>query len=409
MADLAPGAAAGYLFQFEKALSMIASLENSLDVISIEKVDDVAIHDETDVVIVAIQAKHTISPSGTTFEDTSKSLWRTIEIWIQKLDKGILTDNTSFICVTNKKIHDNALIKRIANENLENAILAIKALLEEQNEKLKQAQAIEKDAGSSIKQTIKRIEFVLSKPDLFSIIKTNLKVQDEYDPKKRFFVAIHMANERYSDTVRQHAYQAMYGWLADRSKAKWLNSEYASFSKKDFEDRFFFIHNNPAIVNAIFRKKEMLGSIEEKDFNIAKQELFVKQIAHIKRREDAKASKIEEAIINFICYDIELAHIISKNGSLTISDFEKFRANCKLKWKSCFDSHVIKELEEYTAEEKNLLAVKIFDFIMDNVELKFQDGFDFNPDNKYIHNGTFLKLSNVPEIGWHPEWESLYK
>ncbi len=68
MNDPASGSIAGFLFQFEKALVLLATLDNTKDVVSIEQFDDVAVQSEDNLVLVAIQSKHSISPSGTTFE-----------------------------------------------------------------------------------------------------------------------------------------------------------------------------------------------------------------------------------------------------------------------------------------------------------------------------------------------------
>nr|WP_315422394.1 ABC-three component system protein [uncultured Pedobacter sp.] len=409
MTDLAPGPISGYLFQFEKALAILAGLENSQDSISIEKIDDIAIHNENDVTIVAVQAKHSISPNGTMFEDTSKSLWRTIEIWIQKLENGTLDNTTSFLCVTNKKISNDYLIRKFKTEELSATIQLVQDLLEEQKIKLKEVLKKDKNAGPSIKQTIKRIEFALSKPTEFETVISNLEIRDGDDPKQSFFVEIHMANKEYTDSARQQAFQSMYGWITDTSKSKWKNNSHATFTKSEFESRFALVFSSPTLVNAVFRKKNLLGSIGTDTIDEKRQELFVKQIQDIKRKSDAKERKIEDAIINFICYDIELAHIIAKNGNLTLTDFEEFKAACLEKWQTCYDSFVTKELDEYNDDDKNALAISIFDSIMDKIEVKFQHGIEFSSDNKYIYNGTFLKLSNVPAIGWHPEWEKKYK
>jgi hypothetical protein len=46
---------------------------------------------------------------------------------------------------------------------------------------------------------------------------------------------------------------------------------------------------------------------------------------------------------------------------------------------------------------------------MNDIKLEFSDGLSFNTNNEYIRNGSFLKLSDIPTIGWHPEWETKYK
>lgn len=152
MSDSAPGPIAGYLFQFEKALMLLATLENVHDIVSLELVDDVAVQDENNIVLMAVQAKHSISPNGTTFEDTSSSLWRTLQIWIQKLENGTFNTQTQFICSTNKEIHAQSLVKRIETETLEDVVTDITKLLASQKAKLQNLQVDKPEAGPSIKK-----------------------------------------------------------------------------------------------------------------------------------------------------------------------------------------------------------------------------------------------------------------
>lgn len=408
MSDSAPGPIAGYLFQFEKALMLLATLENVHDIVSLELVDDVAVQDENNIVLMAVQAKHSISPNGTTFEDTSSSLWRTLQIWIQKLENGTFNTQTQFICSTNKEIHAQSLVKRIETETLEDVVTDITKLLASQKAKLQNLQVDKPEAGPSIKKTIKLIEFVLSKPNQFEIIKNNITVRDKEDLIEKFFIAIHMTSDEYTDARKTSTFEAMYGWITNRCKAKWLNDNAATFTKKDFDTKLALVTTNPAIINAVFRKKSALGTVDHKKVADTKKELFVTQIEDIKRKQTAKERNIENAVLDFIYHDIEMAHIIAK-GNFTEPDFEEFKGNCRDRWQTCYDSHVLKELDEYDDDMKNDLAIAIFDNIMNSIEVSFQEGIRFTSANRYIHNGTFLKLSNVPEIGWHPEWETKYK
>src|SRR5690242_17548715 len=119
MSDTAKGPLAGYLFQFEKALLLLSSLEFDDDYISIEEVDDISTHHDDGAVLVTYQAKHSISSSGTTFEDTSHALWRTFQIWIEKLEKGVFSDDTKFICTTNKSISTSSLLSKIVSSDFD--------------------------------------------------------------------------------------------------------------------------------------------------------------------------------------------------------------------------------------------------------------------------------------------------
>lgn len=410
MTDSASGSISGFLFQFEKALVLLATLDNTSDVVSIEQVDDVAIQNDEDLVLVTVQSKHSIAPNGTTFEDTSKSLWRTLQIWIEKLDSGIFNNSTKFVCSTNKRIPDDYLLRKILTKPFDEVLEDIKQLLKNQKDKLKTLQSTNAEAGKSIKPTIKLIEFVLSKEETFQIVKENLEIEDEEALKDRFFIATHMTTDNFTQTRKDFVYDSMYGWLVNGSKSKWLQGTKigATFTKMDFDAKLSIVNANPAIVNAVFRKKDDLGTIDAKRLSEVKKELFVTQISDINRKQSAKERLIENAVLDFIYHDIEMAHIV-RGGNFTEPDFREFQKSCMERWQSYVDTVVIKELEEYDDNEKNEMAIKIFDNIMNNMVINFQEGFTFNSSNSYIRNGTFLKLSNIPEIGWHPDWESKYK
>lgn len=410
MSDSASGSISGFLFQFEKALVLLATLDNITDVVSIEQVDDVAVQSDEDLVLVTIQSKHSIAPNGTTFEDTSKSLWRTLQIWIEKLESGIFNDSTKFICSTNKKIADHSLLRRILTGSFDEVVQDIQVLLDRQKAKLQTLQSSNGDAGKSIKPIIRLIEFVLSKQDKFRVIKENLSIEDKESLMERFFIATHMTTDNYSKARKEFVYDAMYGWLLNGSKAKWLQGTKigATFNKKDFDSKLSIVNANPAIVNAVFRKKDDLGTIDFKRLSDVKKELFVAQISDLHRKKTAKERLIENAVLDFIYHDIEMAHIV-RGGDFTEPDFREFQKACMDRWQSYVDTVIINELEEYDDIEKNEMAIKIFDYIMNNIEVNFQEGFSFSSSNSYIRNGTFLKLSNIPEIGWHPDWELKYK
>ncbi|WP_428225393.1 ABC-three component system protein [Flavobacterium sp.] len=403
MSDLALGSASGYIYQFEKALLTLSRLQNGLDSVSIENVDDVAAHDSNGSVLMTFQAKHSILTTGTTFEDTSKAIWRTFEIWIKKINNKTFNNNTLFICSTNKKIPNDSLLYKIKDEPFNNVIIILNYLLTAQKTKLTTAKK-----GTSIKKTIEYIEFVLSNQSAFETIKNNLQIEDGENVKEKFFVELHLTSDNYTDAIKGSIYDEFYGWVSLSAKAKWLNAEIANFSKNDFDNKYYHIITNSSIMNAVFRTKKLLGTIDDGIIKNTRQELFVRQLEDIKRNSASKERIILKAIHDFIYSDVEIKHIIIK-GDYTEYDFEIFVEKCKDYWQDLYDSKVLKELDEYNEEEKNLISIEIYDSIMKNIELKFKEGFSFTTESIYVKNGCFLNLSNKPEIGWRPDWETKYK
>lgn len=403
MSDLALGSVSGYIYQFEKALLTLSRLQNNKDFISIESVDDVAAHDEKGSVLITIQAKHSLLTSGTTFEDTSRALWRTFEIWIQKINDNTFDDNTVFVCSTNKKISSNSLLAKIKSETFSDVILLINNLLTSQKTKLS---AVKR--GTHIQKTIDYIEFILANQSAFETIKNNLQIEDEEKAKEKFITELHLNSDNYTDTIRDSIYEEFYGWISLGAKSKWMNSDAANFSKNNFDNKHYQITTNSSIMNAVFRAKKLLGTIDEGLIKKTRQELFVRQLEDIKRNKESKERIILKAIHDFIYSDVEIKHIIVK-GDYTEYDFEEFVKKCKDYWQELYDSKVLKELDEYNENDKNSISIEIYDSIMSNVELKFKEGFSFTTESIYVKNGCFLNLSNKPEIGWRPDWETKYK
>ena len=407
MSGSAKGPLAGYLFQFEKALLMLSSLESLTDVVSIEKLDDIAIQDENDVVICTVQSKHSIASAGTTFEDTSYALWRTLQIWINKYELGIFNKKTIFICSTNQKIRETSLLYKLCNTNFENAISEIQAIKSLQENKLVEIAHDEKSSGTTIKKVLKLIDYALSKKDILQKISENIKLEDEESVKSKFLSKLHLGSTDIQDIQKDNIYHTFYGWMLSSSVAKWRNDSEANFTKQMFDDKFHQIISNSAITYAVFRTKTSLGSISESQIQQRRKELFVLQIEDIDMRKEAKERIIKEAIVDLIYSDIEMKYIVER-GNFTAYDLECFLDECYSVWQKTFDQHYTKELTEYSDSEKNELAIKLYYYIMGQLNIDFNNGIKFTNSNQYIRNGSFLQLSNVPKIGWHPNWDVKY-
>ena len=408
MGNLAPGQAAGYIFQFELAVLHLARLEKANDFLTIEAVDDLAVHKEDGTVLITVQAKHTISSSGTTFQDTSYALWRTLEIWIEKLENGTFNNQTEFVCASRKKIPDDALLRKLVNNQFDNVIADIEIMLQRQEEKLKQGIEKKSKPGQSTLKIINLIKYLLSKKKVFKIIKNNIKIYEYNDLREKLSSALLLTGDNVTIAQRDLVIHRLLGWVVDSSIYKWRNSDVAKFSKKKFDEKYYLLKNTPSIMNAIFREKRHLQKLPQDAIEEKKSDLFVRQIQDLNRRKDSKDRIIENAIQDFIYSDIELKHIIDR-GDYTIEDFEAFQEACFQEWQRCNEQKVRHELTKYDSEKLNELGIEIFDSIMHNTDVKFDQDFSFTIQNEYIRNGSFLKLSNIPRIGWHPDWENIYR
>ena len=108
----AAGPAAGFAYQFERALDWLAQKETGAS-IGIETADDVEVRN-SDTTSVLEQDKHSIRQEAQPFSDRSKGLWNTLGIWIEAIDSRERSiDLTSFLMATNNPVPE-CIARRIA-------------------------------------------------------------------------------------------------------------------------------------------------------------------------------------------------------------------------------------------------------------------------------------------------------
>lgn len=403
MSDSAVGSISGYLFQFERALFLLINLEEKGQSISIEKIDDIAAHSEDGSILLLEQDKHSILESGSTFKDTEYALWRTIQLWIQKLQAGQITPSTKLYCSTNKEISDTSLIKFVVGNDFEHIKKKIQDLRNSQQKKLDGYKAKNGKKGNTIFQILNLIDFALANEKELEIISNNIELKESKNVKKAIVTKLHI--DSYTDQQQNKIYEELFGWLTTTCFHSWKSSKCAEITKLQLSNRLKLCLGSSSIVNAIFRAKKDIDILPT-EFDAKKDEVFVQQINLLSISNKSKEHFIRNSIEDFIRYEIEHTHIISK-GNLTKEDFIDFLENCKTEWENYFYSKITKEIHEYTDVELSELGFGIYTYIINDLKMKFKYDINFDIENMYVKNGSFLKLSNIPEIGWHPNWEKL--
>lgn len=406
MSDSAKGPGAGYIYQFELALVELAKMSKN-NVLSIEKMDDLAVQNIKGHYIMTIQAKHSISVTGTNYGNTSIDLWKTIVNWLEKLNKGQVVKGNHFKAITNVKIPSNSIIRKFGIENFDKVVDEIRTIKTNQEAKIKENQA-KGEVSPTIKDTLRRIDVILNDLPNFETILTSFSFEENYRIKDDFFDSIQLGSIT-TDSYKTSLYEGFLGWVVSISSDNWNNNKDAEFTKKDFEEKHDHLRRLHPLKRAIFRNKSEISEIATIDLNQTGNDTYIQQILDIERAEDDKEDIIKEAILNFILSEIEMSHIITKSNTFTKSDYEDFKELCFKTWEKVKRKHAPLDANRYSEIEQNAIAIRVFDEIMDEIKVKLIDDFNFDDSNKYIQNGTFLKLSDEPRIGWLPSWKEKYK
>lgn len=179
-------------------------------------------------------------------------------------------------------------------------------------------------------------------------------------------------------------------------------------------ENFSMIKNKQKIIFSFdevfikFRKcfdKARNGSLTIKKFtgslpDSLQEQMFIRQLIEIK---DIKNDDIE-SMAQFTRYLLQMQNNIDEwyqSGNLTLGEVEEFKNEAKVKWENEYRSLYRKDYSEEEIADK---AVQLIDAIRkEKLTLAAQE----MPTD--MSNGQFYHLSNVPEIGWHKDWEGKYK
>jgi len=134
--------------------------------------------------------------------------------------------------------------------------------------------------------------------------------------------------------------------------------------------------------------------------DLLESQVFIQQLIEI---QDIKKDDIE-SMAKFTRCLLQMQNNIDdwyQSGNLTLSEVEAFKNEAKVKWENEYRSLYRKDCSEEEIADK---AVQLLDALRkETLILATQE----MPTD--MSNGQFYHLSNVPEIGWHKDWEGKYK
>lgn len=129
------------------------------------------------------------------------------------------------------------------------------------------------------------------------------------------------------------------------------------------------------------------------------EQIFIKQLLDI---GDIKLENIDE-IAQYTIYMMNVRRNFlswETNGELTQEEVVMFNNEAKLRWSNKFRS-IYRDLDCFNSDLK---ALEILDEMR-----KEKLCIDKQQMSTEFSNGEYYHLSNIPEIGWHGDWEKKYK
>jgi hypothetical protein len=380
----ATGQLAGYLFQPDRALVLLCSCKNK-EAVSIELVDDVAAVNEKGEVIYREQDKSSIQENGEPFKNRSKDLWNTLKIWIDDVKNGTLKiESTKLVCVTNKKLDKDLIIKKIAEakteEEISAAILLLKTAAAKPPAVIKEISAAVIAEEAILKELIAKIELIEDN----TLETRNQEIADK----------LHLEDE-----IKENVILSLRGWLLNSILIQLDEGKAPVIKKSDFNNRLSIIINKEKDDRIVFEVKRLVKSrITDKDREHASDRTFVKQLDLIEHPE--KSSILLDAIDDFLCSESERTRLTLR-GDIDREDLNDLDDSSKERWKEVFRRKQSQLKLNLSENQLGELAYEIYDNTLSGYVAEIRGV----KAQAYLMKGSFYKLSDDLEIGWHPDWQ----
>lgn len=382
----APGANAGFSYQFERALYWLAQSPAG-SVVGVETDDDVAVRGG-DASQVLEQDKHSISEDAEPFGDRSKDLWNTLAIWIEALDTKEVADTTRFLMVTNKVLPE-CIAQQIGRAESEEEITACVAALEvaakapPQHIASLMDRVLRADLRTSLRRLISRCELAdASQATAGRELRKDTLAQLQL-PEWCLAGADSIADE-------------LLGWLHKTALATWQQK------KQVWIQRDYFVNQLHAILDR--RKREMtreraehLIPVTDDKIGQEKGSPFVRQLHLVTDDEEI----VDNAIREFIRCNIEKGRL-SAEGNVTDDDWKAFETTLFSRWEK-IRSRVTRMKQ--TAPEEDIG----FEIFTDTTEEYREKLAGSDTEQVYLTSGTYHRLADMIRVGWHPRFEQLMR
>lgn len=384
----------GYLYQMERALYWLASSREDTYVF-IETDDDIVVKLQGGDNIRQIFEQDKISTrKSNSFTDSSENLWKTISIWIDVVvNSNLDISDCHFILSTNTKSpKSSSFVNKISKaESIVESTTIYDELLNHAKSRYKNGKKLTSTQSkmNPFYEKFINCDSALAKGLVKNInLIENLEFNNRKDYKEMMRHILQCPNTIPLNVL----YNYLLGWITDIAITSWINNETCKIHNEVFYDRYAQF-TAKYITKPYFERT--VDSLPISDIERAehKSSHFVKQIEAINADDD----ECLEAINDFIRQSSQKT-LLALEGNVSSSDFEEYELELKDFWLQKSRQFYRRSIGTDTEIGYDLFSeCKMFKGKLRGVE----------PDQRHTSRGTYHKLSDSKELGWHPNWKTI--
>jgi hypothetical protein len=373
----APGQAAGYLFQPERALVCLAKAPSGAQ-IGVETDDDIA-QQVLGATVERQQLKHTVS-GKIPFDDHSLDLWKTLLIWLDAAAANEFDPNAcDLLLVTNAELPD-CFLRRLIDCN--GGPKKIKACLTD---------FLTSTFPASVSDYVSRLK--AHDPKLLIRVLARIKCADGRaspigQPMRRKIASdLTLPDEVEHDVV----IDAMLGWIHSVVLELWRAGRPAWIRKSAFATQLHRILRKLERYKTIGVPAHLINvPLRERRSQLNQMYVHQLRIVHAAERD------VLNAIDDFYRCNIERLRL-AQAGELTSEDWLDFEYRLKRYWEliSGRESRVIPKRKP---EDEGYAVFA--------AAIAYETNLAGDAPQSYLTSGSFHRLANSLSIGWHPDYET---
>jgi hypothetical protein len=384
MAHTAPGPAAGFLFQPERALWHLAC---GGELVGIETSDDV-VRQEQDGRLVSEQAKHSLVGRNP-FTDRSRGLWRTLEIWaIQLKDSQQALDNVELHLVTNAEVGDGLARTIDAASSTEDAEACVAALLD-------LARSLSEDENPAAQRILEFDRDFLEK----LVLRIRL-IDGSHTAGSELWAQtaerLHLSEELDVEAVKQ----AMLGWIHATCMEMWRSGRPAWIKRGAFTSRLTRVISHH-ISDRLLERTVRALPVSDTDRERHAHHRFVEQLRILEFPEEVADDYLVEAVNDYVRCLSERTRLL-EDGRITGDDLDDFEERLFQRWKMQSRRHWGRRAGGDAHDDCDCGR----SLYQDSIEHReFLAGVP--TQQWYLTRGHLHRLADEPRIGWHPKYPEL--
>jgi hypothetical protein len=384
MAHTAPGPAAGFLFQPERALWHLAC---GGELVGIETSDDV-VRQEQDGRLVSEQAKHSLVGRNP-FTDRSRGLWRTLEIWaIQLKDSQQALDNVELHLVTNAEVGEGLARKIDAASSAEDAEACVAALLE-------LARSLADDENPAARRILEFDREFLEK----LVLRIRL-IDGSHTAGSELWAATAERLNLPEELDVEAVAQSMLGWIHATCMELWRSGRPAWINRGAFKSRLARVISHHISNRLLERTVEALP-VSDTDRERHAHHLFVAQLRILEFPEEVADDYLVEAVNDYVRCLSERTRLL-QDGRITGDDLDDFEERLFQRWEMQSRRHWGRSAGGGAHDHCDCGR----SLYQDSIEHReFLAGVP--TQQWYLTRGHLHRLADEPRIGWHPKYPQL--